>query len=282
MTEKVETPEIETKVECKDIHHAINEVYKRVGYVAKMGKVEMGNNRSYKFAGEAEFIAAIRPEMAELGIYQQPLDVQIVTNERIESEKEWNGKVTKSYQHRAVIKTVYRFIHKDSATWVEVTAIGEGMDSGDKAFNKAMTGANKYALRQLFMIETGDDPDKYASDENGGVVTDRQKKVSAAAENRKFNAFCKLIQDSENPTKFWQDNIREINSYRDEADGVEMTMLKFAHLAIIALIESSDDPASVIHEQNRLMTKMETEARIYFDAVNKAAKERREALQVNG
>jgi len=275
MTDKKETPEIETQVECKDIHHAINEVYKRIGYVAKKGVIEFGKNRSYKFAGEAEFIAAIRPEMVDIGIYQQPYNVTIVTNERIESEKEWQGVVTKTYQHRAVIQTVYRFTHKESGTFIDVPAIGEGMDSGDKSFNKAMTGANKYALRQLFMIETGDDPDKYASDENGGVITDKAKKVSAAAENRKFNAFCKLLQESENPTKFWQDNIREINSYRDEADGVEMTMLKFAHLAIIALIESSDDPASVIHEQNRLMTKMETEARIYFDAINNAARERK-------
>jgi hypothetical protein len=31
---------------------------------------------------------------------------------------------------------------------------------GDKATAKAMTGAYKYALRQTFCIETGDDPDK--------------------------------------------------------------------------------------------------------------------------
>lgn len=141
---------------------------------------------------------------------------------------------------------------------------------------QGMGSAITYARRYCFSAITG----IAADDDDGNAAS--AKKVSSAAENRKFNAFCKLIQDSENPTKFWQDNIREINNYRDEADGVEMTMLKFAHLAIIALIESSDDPASVIHEQNRLMTKMETEARIYFDAINKAAKERKEALTANG
>jgi len=137
---------------------------------------------------------------------------------------------------------------------------------------QGMGSAITYARRYSFSAITG-----IASDDDDGNAASA-KKVSSAAENRKFNAFCKLIQDSDNPTKFWQDNIREINNYRDEADGVEMTMLKFAHLAIIALIENSDDPASVIHEQNRLMTKMETEAQIYFDAINKAAKERRESL----
>lgn len=137
---------------------------------------------------------------------------------------------------------------------------------------QSMGSAVSYARRYTFSAITG----IAADDDDGNKAS--EKKVSSAAENRKFNAFCKMIQESDNPTKFWQDNIREVNGYRDEGDGVEMTMLKFAHLAIIALIENSDDPAEVIHQQNRLMTKMETEARIYFDAINKAAKERMEAL----
>lgn len=154
----------------KDIHDAINQIYGKVGYVQKKGKVDMGGNRSYKFAGEAEFIAAIRPEMTALGIYQHPHSTQVISNERIESEKEWNGKLTKSYQFRVVINTIYRFVHSPTGTYIDVPAFGEGMDSGDKSFNKAMTGANKYALRQLFMIETGDDPDNHASAPEGGII----------------------------------------------------------------------------------------------------------------
>jgi hypothetical protein len=158
----------EVKV-CKNIHEAINEVYNRVGYVQKKGKISMGKSGSYTVATEAEFIAAIRPELSDIGIYQHPLNVAVVSNERIESDKIWDGVVTKTYQHRVVIHSIYRFTHVSSGTFVDVESFGEGMDTGDKSFNKAMTGANKYAIRQLFMIETGDDPDKYASDENGGV-----------------------------------------------------------------------------------------------------------------
>jgi hypothetical protein len=37
--------------------------------------------------------------------------------------------------------------------------IGEGMDSGDKASNKAMAVAHKYAIIQVFAIPTEDDKD---------------------------------------------------------------------------------------------------------------------------
>ena len=37
------------------------------------------------------------------------------------------------------------------------------MDVGDKSANKAATGLLKYALRQTFLIETGDDPDAESS-----------------------------------------------------------------------------------------------------------------------
>ena len=138
-----------------------------------------------------------------------------------------------------------------------------------QGMGSAMTYARRYAFSAITGIASDDDDGNAASG----------KKPSAAAENRKFKAFCKMIEESDNPTKFWQDNIREINGYRDEAEGVEMTMLKHAHIAIIALIENSDDPALLIHEQSRLVTKMEAEARIYFDAINKAAKERKEQIQ---
>jgi hypothetical protein len=145
----------------KNIHEAILGVYAKVGYVQKTGKVEFGSTK-YKFAGEAEFIAAIRPALIECGIEVSPQSQEVLTNELVGFA---NGK----QQFRVVIKSVYRFTHAASATSKDVPAFGEAMDSGDKSFNKAMTAAQKYALRQAFLIETGDDPDKHDSVEDGGV-----------------------------------------------------------------------------------------------------------------
>ena len=54
----------------------------------------------------------------------------------------------------------YTFYAEDG-TFVTAVVIGEGMDSGDKATNKAMSIAFKYALFQIFCIPTEEmaDPD---------------------------------------------------------------------------------------------------------------------------
>lgn len=148
-------------MDFKNINEAVLGVYSQIGYVHKKGKVEFGSTK-YKFAGEADFIAAIRPAMIECGIEIAPANYTIATNELISFA---NNK----QQFRVVLGAVFRLTHAASGTFKDVPAIGEAMDSGDKAFNKAMTAAQKYALRQAFLIETGDDPDKYASSEDGGV-----------------------------------------------------------------------------------------------------------------
>lgn len=53
--------------------------------------------------------------------------------------------------HCVSIKCTYTF-HAADGSSVATEAIGEGMDSGDKATNKAMTAAYKYALIQVFAM----------------------------------------------------------------------------------------------------------------------------------
>jgi hypothetical protein len=55
----------------------------------------------------------------------------------------------------------YTFFAEDGSN-IECTVMGVGMDSGDKAANKAMAIAHKYALLQIFCVPTieNDDPDK--------------------------------------------------------------------------------------------------------------------------
>jgi hypothetical protein len=47
----------------------------------------------------------------------------------------------------------------DSGEEIVAKVAGQGLDVGDKAPYKAMTGALKYALLQSFLLATGDDPE---------------------------------------------------------------------------------------------------------------------------
>jgi hypothetical protein len=86
--------------------------------------------------------------------------------------------------NHVLVAVVYRLTHAPSGTCEECEVLGEASDAGDKAAPKAMTGAMKYFLRQSFLIETGDDPDRYASEEQEaapavGRVTERVRAFDA-------------------------------------------------------------------------------------------------------
>lgn len=139
-----------------NIHEAIMEVYAKVGYVQKQAG-KPGSGLSYTYASETGLIEALRPAMIAAGIYVQVLGVGQIFRETYQSQA---GRPV----NRTAIVAAVRFTHAASATFIDVEAGGEGADSGDKSFPKAMTGAFKYALRQTFCIETGDDPDHESSD----------------------------------------------------------------------------------------------------------------------
>ena len=167
----------------KNIHEAIHAVMQEVGYVEKT----RGGDLPYKYAGEAALIEALRPAMVKHGIYVSVIRIEDLHQETYTTSKDKQMMLTR------LVATV-RFTHAPSARTqvgtgiglapdihIDVQAVGEGADPGDKSANKAMTGAYKYALRQTFCIETGDDPDKNASEEraSGGVPEAHTKPVPA-------------------------------------------------------------------------------------------------------
>ncbi|GAH44087.1 unnamed protein product, partial [marine sediment metagenome] len=57
-----------------------------------------------------------------------------------------------------ILTIKYTFFAEDGS-FIETIVIGEAMDSGDKAGNKAMSAAHKYALLQILLIPTDDPKD---------------------------------------------------------------------------------------------------------------------------
>ena len=134
----------------ENIEQAIAAIYGAVGYVQK----EKKQGLNYTFASESALIEALRPAMVAEGVTVRVAGLADVTHEAIAVGK------SESVMQRTTLVATVRFAHAPSGTHIDVVAAGEGMDSGDKSSNKAMTCALKYALRQTFLIETGDDPDR--------------------------------------------------------------------------------------------------------------------------
>lgn len=156
-----------------NIHTAILAVMNQVGYVQK----ERARNLNYSFASEAALIAALRPAMLENGIYCYVLSHEDMAREGYETK---NGTAMTNTSTRMTV----RFVHAPSETFVDVQSLGEGADAGDKSGNKAATCAYKYALRQTFLIETGDDPD---NDQPAPKTTTKRRTTSKAQSNGKMS-----------------------------------------------------------------------------------------------
>ena len=170
--------------EHKDIGQAIAAVMAEVGYVQKETTAAL----RYSFASEAGLIHALRPAMVKHGIFCYVSDVLDVKQDTFETAK---GSVL----NRATVRGTVRFTHAPSGTSIDAHATGEGMDMGDKSVNKASTGMLKYALRQTFLIETGDDPDASPSEEQ-----ERTAPVKSAVP--KASGPVKVGEDA--VTMFWQ------------------------------------------------------------------------------
>lgn len=145
---------------------AMNEVMKAVGYVQKTGK---NTFHGYRYAGEGELLAALRPHMVEHGL------ILIPTVEG-EERRDEDGNV--------FLTVSYSLAHTSGEVWPHaIRYVGCGNDfspktnrHGDKGVYKALTGANKYALFKLFQIETGDDAEK---DSNESGKTHQRRETPA-------------------------------------------------------------------------------------------------------
>ena len=134
--------------------------------VAKNLVVSTGKNNSYKAVSERDIIDAVKPLEVKHGIYSYPFDRQIIESQTLDSESEYQGKVTKKTTFFSRIKTVYRFVNIEKPDeYIDMVTFAEGIDPQDKGSGKAMTYADKYALMKAYKISTGDDPDQNPSEE---------------------------------------------------------------------------------------------------------------------
>ena len=120
--------------------------------VDAIGKNKRNQQQGFNFRGIDDLYNAIHPLLAKHKVFTVPT----VLDERTEERKTAKGG-TLIYR---IMKIRYNFYAVDGSS-VECIVVGEGMDLGDKASNKAMSIAHKYALLQVFAIPTEDiaDPD---------------------------------------------------------------------------------------------------------------------------
>lgn len=140
----------------EQIYSLIGQAMRKIGAI---GKDSVNTQQKYKFRGIDAVYNALNPVMSELGLFICPEILEHRREER-ETQNVYNGEVKKTILKYSILTIKYTIYAPDGSN-VSCVVVGEGMDSGDKASNKAMSVALKYACFQLFMIPTEEmiDPD---------------------------------------------------------------------------------------------------------------------------
>ncbi len=122
------------------IHQSIPAIMAEVGAVAK---TQRNQQQGYAYRGIDDLYSTMQPLLVKHKVY-----VVTQVHDRQISERPTN----KGGVLFCVALVVNHHFHASDGSSVTVTTIGEAMDSGDKASNKAMSAAMKYAFIQTFCI----------------------------------------------------------------------------------------------------------------------------------
>lgn len=151
------------------IYEAISKI---LADVEAISKEKRNIQQGFMFRGIDDVMNSLHPLLAKHGVFVFP---EVLEMQREERQTAKGGTLLYS-----ILKVKYTFASSDGST-VSAIVIGEGMDSGDKASNKAMAVAMKYALLQVFCIPTEDtvDPDSESHSIAGKIDSDLDKIAKA-------------------------------------------------------------------------------------------------------
>ena len=139
-------------------------IYKKIpaimAEVGIIGKDRKNTSQGYSFRG----VDDVYNEIHDMFVKHKVFTIPTVLDTQHEERKSKSGGIL-IYR----IYTVKYTFYAEDGSFIESIIVGEGMDSGDKAGNKALSVAHKYALLQTFLIPTDDpkDPENESHQLNG-------------------------------------------------------------------------------------------------------------------
>lgn len=136
-------------------------VYQAIGKVSAdlastgIAKGRKNEQQGYKFRGIDEVFNALAPSLVKHGLVILP---RMVGRSVVERQTKSGGVL-----FYVVVDAEFDFVATEDGSKHTVRTFGEAMDSADKATNKAMSAAYKYAAFQAFCIPTEGDNDADAT-----------------------------------------------------------------------------------------------------------------------
>ena len=169
------------------VYAAINAVQRALSQTGIQKNRRNTQGSGYNFRGIDDVYNAIAPLLAEHGLCIIP---RMLKRDCIERQSKSGGAL-----FYTVIEAEFDFVSSEDGSKHTARTFGEAMDSGDKATNKAMSAAYKYAAFQTFAIPTeGDnDADAYTHEVIPQADAMQVAKLNACATMDQLSAYWKSL-----------------------------------------------------------------------------------------
>lgn len=164
----------EAVIESRNVYQLVAAVQAELAQRG-IGKNQKNTFDNYNFRGIDDVYNALGPLLSRHGLVVYP---EVTAREITERQSQKGGAL-----FHVVLDIIYHFVSSHDGTEVAVPVIGEAMDRGDKAINKAMSAAYKNACFQTFCIPVqGQD----SENESHEVQPKSNRAIDAALEGVTF------------------------------------------------------------------------------------------------
>ena len=153
-------------------------IYKKIievmADINAIGKDRRNQQQGFQFRGIDDVMNELHSSLAKCGVFVLP---------KVLEETRTTGKTSRGGDmFYTRLKIDFGFYAEDGSH-VDAVVIGEAMDTGDKASNKALSIGLKYAMLQVFCIPTEDekDPDAVSPQPAAGTMQQQPQQKKPAA-----------------------------------------------------------------------------------------------------
>ena len=153
------------------IYHKIIEVMADINAI---GKDRRNQQQGFQFRGIDDVMNELHSSLAKCGVFVLP---------KVLEETRTTGKTSRGGDMFYTRLKINFGFYAEDGSHVDAVVIGEAMDTGDKASNKALSIGLKYAMLQVFCIPTEDekDPDAVSPQPAAGTMQQQPQQKKPAA-----------------------------------------------------------------------------------------------------
>ena len=177
--------------------------------IPSIGKDNRNKDQGFQYRGIDDVYNALHPLLAKHKVFMAPTVLSRTSEDRATK----NGGALQC----VTLSVEYRFFHADGSS-ISCTVMGEGRDTSDKATNKAMAAAHKYALLQTFCIPTEDigqdDPDAETPEPVQPKRDARPQVMNGPVDFNKVRAELANMATEEELQEYWK-KVRVEETHRD-------------------------------------------------------------------